>query len=162
MQEGAGVTFDIAYPRSEFAGTELVILFGVALVGYGVFRGLGWLLRRYREQFPWRRLRVWWPLLSTAWVSATWFALRIAPPEGIGLILLAGPAWCFTVLNLPASMIALVVMNLLGSLPFDWLRDACSIAAYCAGGYGWIRLLEWVAWRKEAVSLSLRGPGKSD
>ncbi|MBK7927181.1 MAG: hypothetical protein IPJ98_06660 [Bryobacterales bacterium] len=56
--------------------------------------------------------------------------LRIAPPEGIGLILPASPAWCFTVLNLPATMIALVVMNLLGSLPFDWLRDACSIAAY--------------------------------
>jgi len=162
VQEGAGVTFDIEYPTSEFAGTELVILFGVALVGYGVFRGPGWLLRHYRKQFPWRRLRVWWPLLSTAWVGATWFALRNAPSEGIGLILLAGPAWCFTVLNLPATMLAVLVLNLLDGILSVWLREGCALVVYCAGGYGWIRLLEWVAWRNEAVSLSLLGPEKSD
>jgi hypothetical protein len=162
VQEGSGVTFDIAYPRHEFAAEEMVLLFCAALAGYGAFRGAGWLLKRYREQLPWRGLRIWWPLLTTGWVSVTWFALHFASPEGMWLILLAGPAWSLTILNLPATMIAVLVMDLLDGLAAVWLCVACSIGAYCAAGYGWVWLLEWYAWRDEEVSLDLRGPERSD
>jgi hypothetical protein len=143
VQEGSGVTFDIAYPRHEFAAEEMVLLFCAALAGSGAFRGAGW-------------------LLTTGWVSVTWFALHFASPEGMWLILLAGPAWSLTILNLPATMIAVLVMDLLDGLAAVWLCVACSIGAYCAAGYGWVWLLEWYAWRDEEVSLDLRGPERSD
>lgn len=162
MQEGGSVSFDHVTDATESFGVELVSAFGVALSGYGVFRGCSWLLERYRDRIPWRRLRIWWPVFTVGWMTATWFVLWLHPSEDGWFLLVSCAAAGVSLLNLPATLIAVLVMHMLDGLAAVWLCVACSIGAYCAAGYGWVWLLEGYAWRNEEVSLDLRGPERSD
>jgi hypothetical protein len=122
----------------------LLGLFLAATAAYGGWRLSIRFLESRRERINWHAVRIWWP---TAMLVLGLFLSRQGSrvPELIGGI--------FGALNLPAVLLVVGVLGLLGDVPM-WLAIVAGSVTMWGASYCTVRFVEWRAWWNAPTELT--------
>lgn len=152
-QEAGAPGWDPAYDGGGFDPESAVILMAAALVGYGLWRVVGWQLEVRRERVHWNRLRIWWPTGMLLFGGIVAGVLRSGAP----VVLREGLGGLFIALNIPFAL----VLGLCGpmaqglDLP-DWVTMLlCGLLLWLVN-YLLVCAAEARAWANVSTSLGLR------